>query len=305
MTRPVVVFGGTGFLGHRVVRRLRARGLAVRVAARHPERAAELLVRGDPELMPVAADIHDERSIEAAVSGADAVVNAVSLYVEHGGETFQSVHVRAAGRLAQIARQAGVERLIHVSGIGADARSASSYIRSRGQGERAVRDAFPDATLVRPAVMFGPDDAFLNTILDLFRRLPVYPMFGRGTTKLQPVHVEDVAEAIVRGLERQDSRGVTFELGGARVYSYQELLAAIAHTAGLQITLIPVPFAAWHALAALAQALPRPPLTRSQVELMELDTVVANNASGLSELGIDPRELEPTVAELRPSRKAP
>jgi NADH dehydrogenase len=249
----------------------------------------------NPEPQAIAADIHDERSVAAAVAGAYAVVNAVSLYVEHGDETFQSVHVTGAGRVARLARAAGVERLIHLSGIGADAASPSPYIRSRGQCEDAVRGAFPDATLIRPSVMFGPDDAFATRILGLLQRLPVYPTFGSGTTRLQPVHVEDVAEAIARAAERDDSKGAAFECGGSRVYSYAELIDTIARAARLQVRRVPVPFAVWRALALLAETLPSPPLTRNQVELMEIDTVVSSHASSLADLGIQPRDLERTV----------
>ena len=152
----------------------------------------------NPQLQSVVADIHDERSVAEALAGSYGVVNAVSLYVEHGLETFHSVHVEFAERVAVQALQAGVQRLVHVSGIGADAASPSRYIRKRGEGELAVRAAFNDAFFVRPAVMFGPDDAFLTTILKLLRQLPIYPMFGRGLTRLQPAYVEDVAEAIGR-----------------------------------------------------------------------------------------------------------
>ena len=194
----VTVFGGTGFLGRRVVRHLRNHGFSVRIASRHPNRGRELFGLDDPQVQSVEADIHDERSIASALAGVYGAVNAVSLYVERGRETFHSVHVEAAERVAAQARRAGVERLAHVSGIGSDAASPSLYIRKRGEGELAVRTAFVDAALVRPAVMFGPDDAFLTTILGLLGRLPVYPMFGRGRTKLQPAYVEDVAEAIAR-----------------------------------------------------------------------------------------------------------
>jgi NADH dehydrogenase len=295
VSHTVVVLGGTGFLGRRVVRRLSARSCSVRVASRHPERAHELFRGLNPEPQGAAVDIHDAASVARCVAGAQAVVNAVSLYVEQGRETFRSVHVTAAGRVAQLAREAGVDRLAHVSGIGADAASPSLYIRSRGQGDQAVRTAFPAATLIRPCVMFGPDDAFLTTILNLLRRLPVYPMFGQGATRLQPVHVEDVAEAIARVLERDDSCGATFECGGPRVLSYAELIETVAHAARLQVSRIPVPFAAWHALARLAEALPSHPLTRNQVELMEIDTVVSPHARTLADLGIQPRDLERAV----------
>ena len=157
--RIVTVFGGTGFLGSRVVRHLRKRGFSVRIASRHPDRGHRLFALDEPQLQSVAANIHDERSVADALAGAYGVVNAVSLYVEHGQETFHSVHVESAERVAAQAHRAGVERLAHVSGIGSDAASPSLYIRKRGEGELAVRAAFADATLIRPAVMFGPDDA--------------------------------------------------------------------------------------------------------------------------------------------------
>jgi uncharacterized protein YbjT (DUF2867 family) len=218
--------------------------------------------------------------------------NAVSLYVERGQETFHSVHVESAERVATRALRAGVERLLHVSGIGSDAASSSLYIRKRGEGELAVRGAFADATLVRPAVMFGPDDALLTTILELLRRLPVYPMFGRGLTRLQPAFVEDVAEAIASALQRTDMQATTFECGGPRVYTYEQLIRSIANEANSKCMLMPFPFAAWHALAWFAEMLPNPPITRDQVELMQVDNVASPEMPGFEDLGISPRSLE-------------
>src|ERR1700752_1556540 len=194
--RTVTVFGGTGFLGRRIVRHLRYREFPVRIASRHPDRGHSQFGPDDPQLQFLEANIQDERSVADAIAGAYGVVNAVSLYVEHGLETFHSVHVESAQRVAAQAHRAGVERLVHVSGIGADAASPFRYIRKRGEGELAVRAAFADALCVRPAVMFGPDDAFLTTILRLLRQLPIYPMFGRGRTKLQPVRT--VAQYLAR-----------------------------------------------------------------------------------------------------------
>ena len=208
--RIVTVFGGTGFLGRHAVRHLLGQRLVVRIASRHPERAPS------PEgstLQSIRADINGEAAVAAAVAGAYGVVNAVSLYRERGTETFHALHVKAAERLARHAQRAGVERFVHVSGIGADAASSSLYIRSRGEGELAVQAAFANAIIVRPAVMFGQDDAFLNTLVTLLKRFPAYPMFGRGLTRLQPVFVEDVAEAIARCLQR----------GGAASGYYTEL----------------------------------------------------------------------------------
>lgn len=307
MAEIVTVMGGTGFLGRRVVLHLRQHGFTVRIASRHAARSREVFGSDDPGLDSVEADIHDERSVAGAVAGAHGVVNAVSLYVEHGRETFQSVHVDGAGRLARCAVQAGVRRLIHVSGIGADSRSPSPYIRYRAEGEQAVRAAFPKATIVRPAVMFGPDDGFLSTIIGLLRRLPVLPMFGQGCTRLQPAHVDDVAEAIVRSLERDDLEGATIECGGPRVYTYEELLRTVARRIGVKPRLVAMPFAAWHALARLAELLPRPPVNRNQVELMQLDNVASAKVPGFRDLGIVPQPIEqvlPPVAQCAAGKAA-
>jgi uncharacterized protein YbjT (DUF2867 family) len=290
--RTVAVFGGTGFLGRRIVRHLRSCGFPVRIASRHPDRGHRLFGPDDPQLQSVEANIHDERSVADALAGAYAAVNAVSLYVEHGQETFHSVHVESAQRVAAQAHRAGVERLVHVSGIGADAASPSRYIRKRGEGELGVRAAFSDALFVRPAVMFGPNDAFLTTILKLLRQLPIYPMFGRGLTRLQPAYVEDVAEAIGRIMQRAETTSIIFEFGGPRVYSYEELLRAVAHQAGLAPLLIPIPFAVWHALSWAFEILPAPLLTRNQVELMQIDTVSSREMPGFGELGISPHSVE-------------
>ena len=296
--RVVTVFGGTGFLGRHIVRHLRLHAFYVRVASRYPDRGHALFNPDDPQLRLIKADVHDERSVANALADAYGAVNAVSLYVEQERETFHSVHVESAQQVATQAQRAGVKRLIHISGIGADPRSQSLYIRKRGQGELAVREAFADAILVRPAVMFGPDDAFLTTILKLLDRLPVYPMFGNGVTKLQPAYVEDVAEAIVRALQRTDMHATTFEFGGPRVYSYEELLKAVAREASLKPRLIPIPFAAWHALAWFAEILPRPPICRNQVELMQVDTVASQEMPGFGELGITPVAVEEILREI-------
>lgn len=293
--RFVTVFGGTGFLGRRVVRHIRKHGFSVRIASRHPDRGQRLFALDDPQLQSIEANIHDQQSVADEVAGAYAVVNAVSLYVEHGRETFHSVHVESAKRVAAQARLAGVERLVHVSGIGSDPASPSLYIRKRGEGELGVRAAFANATVVRPAVMFGPDDAFLTTLLKFLSQLPIYPMFGRGLTKLQPAYVDDVAEAIVRTLKQTDG---TFEFGGPRVYSYEELIKVVARAASLKPRLIPIPFAAWHVLAWFAKILPRPPITQNQVELMQIDTMASSELPGFKELGITPVAVEEVLQEI-------
>ncbi len=290
----VVVFGGTGFLGRRAVRHLRRREFSVRVASRHPDRGRELFGSDDSQIESIEVNIHSGPSIARAVAGAYGVVNAVSLYVERGQETFHSVHVEAAHRLAAQAQQAGIERLVHVSGIGSDATSSSLYIRKRGEGESAVREAFAGAIVVRPAVMFGPDDTFITTIITLLRRFPIYPMFGHGLTRLQPAYVEDVGEAIARVLQGFEM-GATLECGGPRVYSYKELVRTLAREAGVKPILLPVPFAAWHALSGILATLPSPPITRHQVALMQVDNMQSPEMPGFEQLGISPRAVEEIV----------
>ena len=289
------VFGGTGFVGRRIVRGLRLSGKRVRVASRH---------RGQAEIGGVehiAADAHDERSVEAAIVGADSVVDAISLYIEHGGDTFHSVHVEMAARIAATARRAGIRRFVHISGIGANAASRSTYIRSRGEGEVAVETACPGAVIIRPAVMFASDGAFLATILSLLRSLPVYPVFGDGSTRLQPVYVEDVAAAVVRIVQLSQAPHPVYELAGPRIYSYEELLRTIAHVASFRPVLVRIPFAFWHALAGFAEMLPHPPLTRNQVELMQINTTACEKLPGFRALGILPRALEDELEAMRKS----
>jgi NADH dehydrogenase len=293
----VTVFGGTGFLGRRVVQRLLERDFSVRVASRHPEGTAAIFSDVRLRIEPIHADINDDRSVAAAVVDGKGVVNAVSLYVESGQETFHSVHITGAARVARLAREAGVERVIHVSGIGSDAESTSPYIRSRGEGERLVREAFSAATLIRPSVMFGRGDAFVTPVARMLRHLPIFPLFGHGQTQLQPAYVEDVAEAIARAMQTAQSR-MYYELGGPRVYTYRSLLEVIARHLGKKLLLVPMPFALWHALAYVAEVLPEPPITRNQVELMQTDSMASPGAPGFDDLRISPTSLEDVLAEI-------
>ncbi|MEX2128965.1 MAG: complex I NDUFA9 subunit family protein [Xanthobacteraceae bacterium] len=282
------VFGGTGFLGRRIVRHLLDRGERVRVATRHPERVNETF--SDCPALPesVRADVRVEASIAAALEGADGAVNAVSLYVEKGDVTFQTIHVDAAQRVARCAHAAGIERFAHVSGIGSDAESTSPYIRSRGEGERAVRGALPSATILRSAVMFGPGDSFLTPLIAIVKRAPVIPLFGNGDTQLEPAYVQDVGEAAARILLQQNEGARLYELGGPERFRYRELLALIAKRLDRQRVLVPVPFAAWQALGWFGELLPGAPLTRNQVELMREDNVASPALPGFGALGIAP-----------------
>ena len=301
----VSVFGGTGFLGRRLVHRLAAAGVTVRVAVRHPDRASVLRAADSERVTVIRADVRDRAAIAAAVAGVDAVVDTVSTYVEKGGVTFESVHERGAETLAQEAAAAGVARLVLVSGIGADPASRSPYIRARGRGELAVRQAFPSATIVRPSAMFGPGDALFGTLADIARLSPVLPLIGGGRTRLQPVYVEDVAEAIVRILGDRGTAGRTYELAGPKVYTFRELVEITLRLIGRRPLLVPVPFAAARVQAWLFELLPNPPLTTGQVDLLEADNVASGAMPGLQELGIQPKAVEDVVPTYVGRTRAP
>ena len=303
ISRKVTVFGGTGFLGRRVVQHLMNQGFHVRVALRHPERVAQVFRNRSTELEVVGADVSNDGSVISAVAGSFAVVNAVSLYVERGNDTFRSVHVEAAARVAKYSRELGVQRLAHVSGIGADAQSHSSYIRSRGEGESAVRAAFSKATIIRPAVMFGPDDAFLIQLMKMLRMLPVFPIFGRGQTALQPSYVEDVGEAIARCFDAPEPR-MTYELAGPNTYTYKELVQTMCNYLGIRRVLAPMPINVWKMLAFAAEFLPASPITSNQVELMIKDNVASGAYPGFRTLGIEPRGIEIVLAPARRGESA-
>lgn len=294
--RPqITVFGGTGFLGRRVVRHLVHRGFKTRVAVRQAGRVATLFGGEGTAVEGFSVDVHDERPVADALTGSVGVVNAVSLYRERHGYTFHSVHVEAARRIARLAGDQGISRLVHMSGMGADPKSGSSYIRARGLGDSAVRETLPSATVVRAAVMFGPDDAFLNTLIGLLRTLPAYPLFGRGETRLQPVHVENVGEAMAVMLQDPTTAGRTYDIGGPETFTYAGLLRAIAVEIGVRPALVPMAYGIWFGLARVLDLLPSPPVTRNQIELMEIDTVAPPDAPGLASLGIEPLGLRDAV----------
>jgi len=292
----VSVFGGMGFLGRRLARRLVTEGATVRVAVRHPERARSSLGAANLDQVAVfGADVRDAASVAAAVAGVDAVVNAVSAYVERDGVTFAGVHEQGAATVAREAAAAGVARLVLVSGIGADPESQSPYIRVRGRGELEVRRAFPGATIVRPGAMFGPGDALFGTLADLARLLPVLPLIGGGGTRLQPVYVEDVAEAIARILADPGTAGRTYELAGPVVYTLRELVEITLRLIGRWRLLVPVPFAVAEVQARLFELLPSPPLTTGQVDLLKSDNVASGALPGFRELNIQPKAVEEVV----------
>jgi NADH dehydrogenase len=287
------IFGGSGFIGRHIVKRLAQRGIVVRAAVRDPEAALFLKPMGQVgQIAPVAADIRSEQAVAAAVAGVDLVVNAVSLGAQTRRDRFADVHVQGAGRVARLAAAAGAKRLIHVSGIGSDPNSDSAYVAARGHGDRAVKEAFPAATLLKPSIVFGPGDHFFTTFAAMARIAPALPLFGGGTARVQPVYVGDVADAAMKALDDPAAAGLDYELGGPTVYTYRELMALLLQTVERKRLLVPVPERIALILAAFASLLPGKPLTRDMVKLAVADNVVGTGAKTFADLGIAPTTLE-------------
>jgi uncharacterized protein YbjT (DUF2867 family) len=292
--RRATVFGGSGFIGRQIVKRLAQKGVVVRAAVRDPETALFLKTMGAVgQIAPIHGDVRSERSVAAAVDGVDAVVNAVSLGVQSRRNRFADVHVQGARRVARLAAAAGARWLVHMSGIGSDPNSDSAYVAARGHGDRAVREAFPAATLLKPSVVFGPGDHFFTTLAALARMSPVMPLFGGGTARVQPVYVGDVADAAMKVMEAPPpSGGQVFELGGPTVYTYRELMELLLREVGRKRLLVSVPERLALILAAFASLLPGAPLTRDMVKLAVADNVVGAGAKRLADLGITPTTAE-------------
>ncbi|HEX6144242.1 MAG TPA: NAD-dependent epimerase/dehydratase family protein, partial [Geminicoccaceae bacterium] len=236
----------------------------------------------------VRADVWDQATVGQALDGAAAIVNTVGHYVERGGASFEAIHGQGARNVAVAAAQAGVRRLVHISGLGADPASPSAYVRARATGERLVSDAFPGVTIFRPSVIFGPGDALFGRLAALAAVLPALPLFGTGRVRLQPVFVGDVADAVAAAIERDGAAGRIFELGGPRTYSYRDLVRLTLEHSGRRRLLLPVPYAVWELLARL----PGAPVSSDQVKLMREDNVAGGSRPGLVDLGVRPTPVE-------------
>ena len=291
-----VVFGGTGFIGRHLVQRLARAGARVRVVARDPEAGMFLKPMGDPgQVVLSRANLLDAASVADAAAGADIVVNLVGILYESGPCTFAAIHVDGARYVAEAAKAAGAKRLVQVSAIGASNRSPALYARSKAAGEAAAGKAFPGATIVRPSIVFGPEDDFFNRFAAMARLAPALPLLGGGRTRFQLVYVGDVAEAIMRILGDAETAGKTYELGGPRVYTFREALEIVLRETGRKRLLVPLPFWAANLQARMLELLPKPLLTRDQVKMLRRDNVVGRKALGLADLGIAPTAVEAVV----------
>jgi len=298
--RLVTVFGGSGFVGRHLVRALAKDGWRVRVACRRPDLAGHLQPLGAVgQIHAVQANLRYRKSIAAALQGADAVVNLVGILNESGRQKFSTVQAQGARFVAEETAKAGITNFVQLSAIGANAQSASDYARTKAEGEAAVLAAVPSAVVLRPSIIFGPEDQFFNRFANLARFTPALPLIGGGETKFQPVYVGDVAEAALKALDGKAKPGTVYELGGPETRSFKALLEYILSVTGRKRLLLPLPFALAKFKASILECLPGKLLTVDQVILLETDNVVsaAAKAEGrtLEGLGIEPTSFEAIV----------
>jgi uncharacterized protein YbjT (DUF2867 family) len=295
----ITIYGGSGFLGRHVVRALAKRGYRVRNAVRRPDLAGHLQPLGRVgQIHSVQANLRDQASVERAAMGADVLINLVGILFERGKQRFGEVHAKGAERVALAARNQG-SALVHVSALGADANSSSIYARTKAEGERLVSTAVPSATIVRPSILFGPEDEFFNRFAAIAQISPMLPLIGGGDTRFQPAFVGDVAEAIAMAVDGHAVPGTVYELGGPEVHSFREILEFMLGVIERKRLLLPLPFGIAKLQASFLQLLPTPLLTPDQVELLQHDNVVSTAAEAegrtFKAFGIQPDTMEAVV----------
>jgi len=295
-TKRVTIFGGSGFLGRHIVRALANDGWRIRVATRRPNNANFLTPMGRVgQIQLLKVNVRDEDGVRAALKDADAAINLAGILYQTGRQRFDSIHVEGAARIARLSAELGVPRLLHVSSLGANAETRAKYAKSKAEGERAVREAYPTATIFRPSAVFGPEDDFFNKFAWLARMSPVLPVIGGGGTRLQPVFVGDVAQAAACALREQSTAGETFELGGPEIMTLKEIMELVLKVTHRRRMLLPIPFALARIQGTVLGILPKPLITRDQVRLLESDNVVSEGARGFRDLAITPEAAEAIV----------
>ncbi len=299
-SKLVTIFGGSGFLGRHITRALARQGHRIRVAVRRPDLAGHVQPLGTPgQIMPVQANLRYPESVAAACAGADVVINLVGVLFSSGPQTFSALHAHGARVVARAATNAGVAQFIQMSAIGADEASGSEYARTKAEGEAAAREEFPGATIIRPSIVFGPEDNFFNQFAAMARFSPVLPLIGGGETRFQPVFVGDVAAAVAKLVATGERSGKTWEFGGPAQKSFRELLAYVLEVTGRKRLLVPVPFGIARIMGTVLGMLPSPLLTADQVDLLKTDNAVSQAAVAegrtLEGLGIEPEPVEAIV----------
>lgn len=290
--KTATIFGGTGFVGRQIVRELAAKGIRIKIATRVPERAYFLKPCGNVgQVVPFACDYSDAKSIAKAIEGSDIVVNCIGILYENGRQKFEAAHVELPIKIAKAVKKTGAANFVHISALGVD-QGTSKYAQSKLAGEKGVISAFKDTVILRPSIIFGEDDNFFNMFAGMSKVLPVLPLIGGGETKFQPVFVGDVADAAIAAIDNADAKGEIFELGGPEVLSFKALFEKMFEYTARPVPLVPLPFKLAKLQAMFLSLLPKPLLTRDQVESLKTDNVVGEDALSLKDLGVTPTALD-------------
>lgn len=283
----IAVIGGTGFIGRQIVEVLARQGARVKVLSRNADRAKFLKPMGDVgQISIISGSALDDAALETVMAGSDAVVNTIGILAESGSQRFDSLQAELPARIGQLAKESGVQSLVHLSAIGADLNSPSRYARTKAQGEKGVMAAFPNAVILRPSLVFGAGDGFFNRFASMAVMAPGLPVIGGGRNKVQPVYVGDVAAAVEASLTNPQSKGKIYELGGPDVMTFRDAMAYIIKQIKRPRMLLPVPTGVMSLAATAMAVLPNPPVTRDQLKLLKVDNIVSGDLPGLDDLGV-------------------
>lgn len=289
----VTIYGGSGFLGRYITQELAALGAIIRVGVRYPEEAAFLKPMGSvAQITPIAFNITSPETIDTLARDADILINCVGILSESTKARFDDIHHKGAAYIAQIATKQNIKRLIHISVLGADLKSTSLYAQSKAKGEEAILKVFPNATIIRPSIVFGPEDQFFNRFAKIAQLSPFIPLIGAGKTKFQPIYVNDIAHFVGACLLNEETKSQIFELGGPKIYTFKELMIQMLHDINHQNKFISIPFSMAKFLSYILQFFPGKPLTPDQVNLLKYDNICSGNFPGLSNLNTHPTPLE-------------
>jgi uncharacterized protein YbjT (DUF2867 family) len=289
----IAVIGGTGFIGRQIVEALARQGVRIKVLARNADRAKFLKPMGEVgQISIISGSALDDAALDQVMSGCNAVINTIGILSESRTQRFESLQAELPARIGQRAAQNNMSAVVHLSAIGVDLNSSSRYAQTKAKGEAALRESFPDAIILRPSLVFGAGDGFFNRFATMAVMAPGLPLIGGGTNKVQPVYVGDVAAAVASVLANPKAKGKTYELGGPAVMRFRDAMAYILKQTKRRRLLIPVPHAVMNIAASAMAILPNPPVTRDQLKLLKVDNVVAEDALGLRDLGIDPTPIE-------------
>lgn len=291
--KQVTIFGGSGFIGRSLVQKLAQEGAIIRVPVRDPSRALFLKTMGHVgQITPLKINPYVKQEIEACCANSEIVVNLIGIFYEKRNTTFNNIHIDLAETIAKSAAQEGVKRFLHISALSADPSSKSKYALTKSQGEEAILQAYPHATIFRPSLVFGPHDHFFNYLAEINRFSPILPLIGRGKILFQPTYVEDVTKAIIAASQKVETQGKIYELGGPKIYSLKELFEITLDVIQRKSHFLPIPYLLAKFIGFFCEFLPTPPLTRDQITLLEKDHILNKNSLTFHHLDIDPTYLE-------------